>query len=100
MNTDYDANMVYQFLTQTPESALKKMLVDNTFLDLHFTMLMKIVRSSDEGKFCDYFYNSTYPKTKFNAKEITAKENFWPDCIKALDSHGLLSPATPQKIAA
>lgn len=100
MNTDYDANMIYQFLTQTPESALKKMLVDKTFTDMHFTMLMKIVRSSDEKKFCDHFYNSTYPKAKFNANEINAKENFWNDCVKALDSHGLLSPATPQKIAA
>ena len=100
MNTDYDANMIYQFLTQTPESALKKMLVDNIFTETHFVMLMKIVRSSDEAKFRDHFYNSTYPKAKFNAKEINAKENFWNDCVKALDSHGLLSPATPQKIAA
>lgn len=99
MNTNYDANMIYQFLTQTPESALKKMLVDNTFSDVHFAMLMKIVRSSDESKFCEHFYNSNFPKAKFNAKEINAKENFWSDCVKALDSHGLLSPATPQKIA-
>lgn len=100
MNTAYDANMVYQFLTQTPESALKKMLVDKTFTDVYFTMLMKIVRSSDEKKFCDYFYNSTFPKAKFNANEINAKEHFWNGCVKALDSHGLLSPATPQKIVA
>lgn len=92
--------MIYQFLTQTPESALKKMLVDKTFTDLHFAMLIKIVRASDESKFCDYFYNSTYPKAKFNANEVNAKEHFWGICIKALDSRGLLSPATPQKIVA
>lgn len=89
--------MLYQFLTQTPESALKKMLVDPKFTDLHFTMLMKIVRASDENKFCDHFYNSSYPKAKFNTKEVQAKETFWDVCVKALDSHGLLSPATPQK---
>lgn len=100
MNTDYDAKMVFEFLTHTPESALKKMLVDKSFTELQFTMLMKIVRSSDEKKFCDHFNNSTYPKAKFNANEINAKENFWNDCVKALDSHGLLSPATPQKIVA
>ena len=91
--------MIYQFLTQTPESALRKMLVDTSFTQMHFTMLMKILRSSDEAKFCDYFNNSSYPKAKFNAQEIAAKENFWVDCVKALNSHGLLSPATPQKIA-
>ena len=100
MNTNYDAKMLYEFLTHTPESALKKMLVDKNFTDLHFTMMMKILRSSDEGKFCDHFYNSTFPKAKFNANEINAKETFWNNCIKALDSHGLLSPASPQKIVA
>lgn len=100
MNTDYDANMLYQFITQTPESALRKMLVDKAFTDMHFTMMMKIVRSSDEKKFCDHFNNSTYPKTKFNANEITAKETFWNECVKAFDSRGLLSPATPQKFVA
>jgi hypothetical protein len=98
MNTNYDANMIYQFLTQTPESGLRKMLIDKSFSDLHFGMLMKIVRSSPEPQFCDHFYNSTYPKAKFNANEINLKEKFWGDCVVALNSHGLLSPA--QKIAA
>jgi hypothetical protein len=98
MNTNYDANMIYQFLTQTPESGLRKMLIDKSFSDLHFGMLMKIVRSFPEPQFCDHFYNSTYPKAKFNANEINLKEKFWGDCVVALNSHGLLSPA--QKIAA
>lgn len=97
MNSNYDANLVYQFLTATPESALKKMLVDKAFAEVHFNLLMKVVRSSNETQFCDHFYNSTYPKAKFNANEINLKEKFWNDCIKALDTHGLLSPA--QKIA-
>lgn len=98
MNTNYDANLVYQFLTQTPESALKKMLTDKSFTDVHFQVLMKIVRHSDEAKFCDHFYNCTFPKAKFNANEINLKETFWGDCINCLNSHGLLSPA--QKVAA
>jgi hypothetical protein len=98
VNTNYDANLIYQFLTQTPEKALKQMLVDKSFSEMHFTMLMKIIRSTDENKFCDHFYNSSYPKAKFNANEINCKETFWNVCVKALDSHGLLSPA--QKVAA
>ncbi|MCC2679227.1 MAG: hypothetical protein K0R29_1803 [Pseudobdellovibrio sp.] len=98
MNTNYDANMVYQFLTQTPESALKKMLVDPKFTDIHFNVLMKTLRSSNESQFCDHFYNSTFPKAKFNANEINLKEKFWNDCVECLNTRGLLSPA--QKVAA
>jgi hypothetical protein len=98
MNSNYDANMIYQFLTQTPESALRKMLVDAKFSTNHFTMLMKIVRASNEDQFCGHFYNSSYPKSKFSAAEINLKETFWPSLVLVLNQHGLLSPA--QKIAA
>lgn len=98
MNTNYDANLVYQFLHQTPESALKKMLVDKSFTDIHFNLLVKILRSTNEEQFCDHFYKSTYPKAKFNANEINLKEKFWVDCVNCLNSRGLLSPAT--KVAA
>ena len=61
MNSNYDANLVYQFLTQTPESALRKMLVDPKFTQNHFSMRMKIVRASNEDQFCEHFYKSDYP---------------------------------------
>ncbi len=98
MNANYDANLVHQFLIQTPESALRKMLIDKLFTEVHFNMLIKTLRSTNEQQFCDHFYNSTFPKAKFNANEINLKEKFWDDCVKALNSHGLLSPA--QKVAA
>ncbi len=98
MNTNYDANLVYQFLTQTPESALRKMLTDKSFSEIHFNMMIKILRSGGEAQWCDHFYNSTFPKAKFNGNEVALKEKFWTDCVTALNSHGLLSPA--QKSAA
>jgi len=98
MNTNYDANLVYQFLTQTPESALRKMLIDPQFSQDHFNMLIKILRAGGEDQFCKHFYNADYPKAKFNAKEIGLKETFWATCINTLNQHGLLSPA--QKVAA
>ena len=98
MNTNYDANMIHQFLVQTPESALRKMLVDAKFTADHFNMLIKILRAGNEDQFCKHFYNSDYPKAKFNAKEIALKETFWPSCVQVLNQHGLLSPA--QKVAA
>jgi len=98
MNTNYDANLIHQFLVQTPESALRKMLVDAKFTQDHFNMMIKILRAGNENQFCDHFYNSTYPKAKFNAKEIGLKETFWQSCVQVLNQHGLLSPA--QKVAA
>ncbi len=98
MNTNYDANLVHEFLTHTPESALRKMLIDKNFSEVHFNMFMKILRSTNESQFCEHFYKSSYPKAKFNANEINLKEKFWDSCIAALNSHGLLSPA--QKVAA
>ena len=98
MNSNYDANLVHQFLIQTPESALRKMLIDKSFTEVYFNMFIKILRSTNEQQFCDHFYNSTFPKAKFNGNEINLKEKFWGECVKALNSHGLLSPA--QKTAA
>ncbi len=98
MNSNYDANLLYQFLVQTPESALRKILVDQKFTQNHFSMMMKIIRASNEEQFCAHFYNSDYPKSKFTASEIGLKETFWQGCVQALNQHGLLSAA--QKIAA
>ncbi len=98
MSLNYDGNLLHQFLVNTPESALRKMLVDNQFTETHFNMLIKILRSGNEDQFCQHFYNADYPKVKFNAKEIGLKETFWSKCIQTLNQHGLLSPA--QKVAA
>ena len=98
MNSNYDASLVYQFLINTPESALRKMLIDKAFTEIHFNLLIKVLRNSNEPQFCDHFSNSTFPKAKYNANEINLKEKFWDECVKALNTHGLLSPA--QKSAA
>ncbi|MFN3696287.1 MAG: hypothetical protein ACK4VO_02505 [Pseudobdellovibrio sp.] len=98
MSAIYDGNLLYQFLLNTPESALRKMLVSGQFTEVHFNMLMKFARSGSENDFCNHFYNATFPKLKYNAREIVLKEKFWDVCTKALNQHGLLSPA--QKAAA
>jgi hypothetical protein len=98
MNSQYDASLVHQFLFNTPESALRKMLINPQFTQVHFNLLFKMVKGGSETDFCDYFYNSSFPKLKFSASEIAIKENFWPICIAGLNQHGLLQPA--QKMAA
>ncbi|MFP5520246.1 MAG: hypothetical protein ACLGGX_10100 [Bdellovibrionia bacterium] len=96
----YDVNSLYQFLIQTPEQGLRKMLVDNKpFSEVHFNLLMKVVRSCDESKFVSHFEAGDFPKVKFSPAEIKLREGFWNDCVKTLDSRGLLSPASPAKAA-
>lgn len=98
MSYAYDGNLLYQFLVNTPEGALRKMLISPQFSDVHFNFLMKIVRCGDENQFCEHFYKEDFPKIKLGPKEIPLKENFWSAAEKALNQHGLLSPA--QKAAA
>lgn len=99
--SNFDIAALHDFLTQTPEQGLRKMLVDSkTFTDVHFNMLIKIVRGSSNTQFADFCAKNEFPKIKFSANEIKLKENFWQTCIKVCDSRGILTPAAPQKLAA
>jgi hypothetical protein len=97
--SQYDVPSLYQFLVQTPEQGLRKILVDNkSFTDGHFNMMMKIVRACDEAKFTEHFEKTDFPKIKFGPAEVKIKEKFWPDAVAVWKSRGLLNPA--QKTAA
>ncbi len=100
MSSLYDGALLHQFLCNTPEGALRKMLIVDKLTDVHFNMLMKFVRGSSEADFCLHFDAGTFPKLKYNAREIVLKEKFWEICTQVLNKHGLLSPAPPQKAAA
>lgn len=97
-NSQYDALLVHQFLVNTPESALRKMLINMHFNEVCFNFLMKVAKGSSEAEFCEHFNAESFPKIKLSAKEIAIKETFWANCVKVLNQHGLLSPA--QKVAA
>lgn len=99
--SQYDLAGLYDFLTQTPEKGLRGMLVDGKpMTEVHFNMLVKIVRACKVEDFAVCFEKSEFPKIKFGPSEVKLKEKFWGDCEKALNSRGLLGPALPQKIAA
>jgi hypothetical protein len=99
-NQQYDVPGMYDFLTNTPESGLRKMLVDNkAFTEPHFNLLMKLVRNCDETKFCDHAEKMDYPKIKFGPAEIKLKEKFWNDCFTCLSAKGLLNPSTKKTAA-
>lgn len=97
--SQYDVASVYQFLLHTPEQGLRKMLVDNKpFSDVHFNLMLKIIRGCDEAAFTQHFEKCDFPKVKMGPAEMKIKEKFWADCVSCLNSRGLLSPA--QKAAA
>jgi len=99
MSTEqYDGVALFDFLSQTPESGLRKILVDKQFSPEHFNMLVKIIRGCNQESFNDHFKKCDFPKLKFSPKEIGLKERFWNDLITVCNTRGLLSPA--QKSAA
>lgn len=98
--SQYDVPNLYSFLHQTPEAGLRKMLVDNKpFSEVHFNMMMKMVRACNESQFTEHFDKADFPKCKFNANEINLKEKFWADAITCWNSRGLLTPAVASKAA-
>lgn len=99
--SQYDLNGLYEFLAHTPEQGLRKMLVDQKPMgDVHFNLLLKVVRAGNAEQFCKHVEASDFPKVKMGPAEIKLKENFWKDCFKTFEARGLLNPALPQKIAA
>ena len=96
----YDLASVHEFLMQTPEQGLRKMLVDGKpMTDVHFGMMLKIARACKVEDFKGHWEKADYPKIKFGPAETKIKEKFWADCEQALNSRGLLAPAVPGKAA-
>lgn len=90
--SDYDYNGLYQFLSQTPEQGLRKMLVDQKpFTDVHFALMQKLVRAGGEAAFVDCAKNASFPKIKFGPAETKLKEAFWKDLITTCTARGILS---------
>jgi hypothetical protein len=97
--SQYDYAGLHQFLAQTPEQGLRKMLVDQkSFTDGHFNLMMKIVRACNETDFSAHAEKADFPKIKMGPNEQKVKEKFWADLTAVCTSRGILSPA--QKAAA
>lgn len=81
---------VCNFLKQTPEGNLRKMLVAADFTDAHFRILMKLAKGGPENDFVDAFQNDNMGKFRLSLKEAPLKDTFWAICKKKLTSLGLL----------
>lgn len=98
--SQYDVPGLFQFLSQTPEQGLRKMLVDNKPMsDSHFSLLLKITRAGAESQFCDHFEKKDFPKVKMGPAEQKIKDKFWDDCIVAFKARGILQPSVASKVA-
>lgn len=92
--SQYDLPGLFDFLSNTPEQGLRKMLVDQKpMTDVHFSLLLKVVRSGDQNNFCELADKKDFPKVKFGPAEQKLKDKFWDDCFKTFQSRGLLNPA-------
>lgn len=100
MSQKYDVPNLYNFLTQTPETGLRKILVDNKpFTEAHFNLMLKVVRGCNEAQFTEHFDKQDFPKVKMNASDVKIKEKFWSDAIATWNNRGLLTPAVPTRAA-
>ena len=98
--SQYDVPNLYSFLIHTPESGLRKMLVDNKpFTEAHFNLMMKVVRACSETQFTEHFEKQDYPKIKMGPSETKIKEKFWGEAMTTWNNRGLLTPAVATKAA-
>lgn len=96
----FDLPGLFEFLTQTPEQGLRKMLVDGKPMsDVHFSLLIKILRTTSVEDFSKHCEAGDLPKLKMSPGEIKIKEKFWKDCFQTFSSRGILNPAAPKKAA-
>ena len=97
----YDMHSLHDFLFHTPESGLRKMLIDrNRMTDVHCNLLFKVVKSCSADQFAEHFDKKDFPKLRFGPAEAKIKEKFWDDCVSVLLERGILQPTGAQKAAA
>ncbi|NUM59515.1 MAG: hypothetical protein HUU56_12830 [Bdellovibrionaceae bacterium] len=91
--SQYDANEIFDFLSQTPEKGLRQLMLDpKKFTEVHFNMLLKIIRTTKKDSFVDFYNKNEFPKIKFNPNEVALKEGFWQACSQTLAAKGIISP--------
>jgi len=92
--SQFDYAGFHQFVTQTPEQGLRKMLVDGKpFSDSHLSLLLKIARGCSEADFVQHCEKKDFPKVKMGPAEQKIKDKFWDDCEKACSARGILQPS-------
>lgn len=90
MFAESDIVSVYQFLKDTPEGPLRKMMVGGEMTENHFRLLMKVVRGCSQTEFVECMNSESLPKIRLAPAEVPMKETIWPICTRKWSSLGLL----------
>ncbi len=100
MALNFDHSTIYNFLKDTPEKGLRQMFVNKAgFTDVHFGLMMKVVRACNEAQFAEHIEKNDFPKIKFGNAEEKLKETFWKSAVSAFEAKGLIQPAGKAKAA-
>ncbi len=99
MSYEEEMNTLHNFLLQTNEGNLKRMLVDGNMTEAHLRLLLKIAKNVGHSEFKGCYEREDFPKVKMSASENDIKEGFWAVCKSTLQSRGLIG-ATPAAQAA
>lgn len=91
MFSNDDVVNFHGFLKQTPEGALKKMMVSGDMTEAHLRMLLKLAKGADEASFVECFMNDGFGTLRFSVKEAPMKEKFWAICKSKAVSLGIIS---------
>jgi hypothetical protein len=94
-----DLVSVYGFLQHTNQGNLKRILVDGKFTDVHFNLLMKIVKNCTEPQFIELIGKGEFPRVKMSSGETAIRENFWKQALEQFQSRGLVNAEPAAKAA-
>lgn len=90
MYSNDDISSLHNFLTQTPEGALRKMLMGAEMTEGHFRLLVKLAKGADEANFIECFNNENMGQLRLSPKESPLKDTFWAVCKKKFTALGLI----------
>jgi hypothetical protein len=90
MHSPDEIKSVCDFLKNTPEGSLRKMLVTGEMTDAHFRILMKLAKGGPEQDFIDAFTKGDMGKLRLSSKETPLKDTFWDVCKRKWITLGLL----------
>jgi hypothetical protein len=89
----YDFAGLHDFLINTPEGAIRKMLIDKKGMtDVHCNLLFKIARATNAQQFSQHFDKKDFPRVRTNPSEDKIKEKFWDECEATFVDRGILQP--------
>lgn len=72
--SQYDTHSLHDFLLNTPEGGLRKIIVDRVKTsDVHCSLLVKIARACNAEQFAEHFNKQDFPKIRMSPAETDRK---------------------------